>query len=80
MGEVESILRVEEKSSIRDIIKILSLKYSENFKSKILGSHNVLNKYIILILNDEDVRSFNGLDTVLKEGDKLTFLPVIAGG
>ena len=80
MGEVESILKVDEQSSIKDIIKKLTLKYGENFKSKILDSHNVLNKYVILILNGVNIGSYNGLDTVVKEGDKLTFLPVIAGG
>ena len=80
MGEVESILKVDEQSSIKDIIKKLTLKYGENFKSKILDSHNVLNKYVILILNGVNISSYNGLDTVVKEGDKLAFLPVIAGG
>jgi MoaD family protein len=79
-GEEESYLEVDKNSSVKDIIKNLSLKYGKNFSDKILDSQNVLNKYIILILNDVDIRSFNGLDTMVKEGDVLTFLPVIAGG
>jgi molybdopterin synthase sulfur carrier subunit len=79
-GEEESNLKVDENSSINDIIKYLTSRYGNKFKSKILDSQNVLNKYIIIILNDVDVRSFDGLDTVIKEGDELTFLPVIAGG
>ncbi|MFW9930577.1 MAG: MoaD/ThiS family protein, partial [Candidatus Thorarchaeota archaeon] len=79
-GEEESYLEVDKNSSVKDIIKNLSLKYGKNFSNKILDSQNVLNKYIILILNDVDIRSFNGLDTIVKEGDVLTFLPVIAGG
>ena len=79
-GEEESNLKVDENSSINDIIKYLTSRYGNNFKSKILDSQNVLSKYIIIILNDVDIRSFDGLDTLIKEGDELTFLPVIAGG
>jgi molybdopterin converting factor small subunit len=80
IGEEELILKIDEKSSIKEILEILAIKYGENFKIKFLNSRNELNKYIKLILNDEDLRSFQGLDTVVQEGDELTFLPVIAGG
>lgn len=79
-GEEESNLKVGENTSVKDIIKNLTLRYGDNFKSKILDSQNVLSKYIIIILNDVDIRSFDGLDTTVKEGDEVTFLPVIAGG
>ena len=80
VGEEESILKIDEKSSIKEVIAKLSSKYGENFTNKFLSSQNTLNKYIILLLNDIDVYSFKGFDTLVKEGDELTFLPIIAGG
>lgn len=79
-GVEELTLKVDEKSSIKDVIEKLAIKFGETFKTKILNSQNKLNKYIILILNDKDLRFFEGFDTFLQEDDEITFLPVIAGG
>ncbi|TFG03065.1 MAG: MoaD/ThiS family protein [Promethearchaeota archaeon] len=79
-GEVESILKIDEESSVKDLIEKLIIKYGEKFVSNFLTSQNELNKYILLILNDKDLRTLNGLDTLIMDGDEITFLPVIAGG
>lgn len=78
--EKELIVSTSEKSSIKDVIQKLVLKYGENFKKVILNSQDLLNKYIILGLNGEDIRNFQGLDTSLQAGDEIAFLPAIAGG
>jgi molybdopterin converting factor small subunit len=39
-----------------------------------------LRQYVNLFLNDEDVRGLEGRDTPLRESDRLTIVPSIAGG
>jgi molybdopterin converting factor small subunit len=39
-----------------------------------------LRQYINLFLNDEDIRDLQGLETPLKESDRLMLVPSIAGG
>jgi molybdopterin converting factor small subunit len=40
----------------------------------------LLNRYVNVDLNDEDVRVLDGLDTAVSERDTLVTLPTMAGG
>jgi MoaD family protein len=79
-GKDAIILSIDENSNIKDILKKLNLKFGKEFENTILNSPDVLSKYIILILNGKDIRSFDGLDTIIHQGDEISFLPAIAGG
>jgi molybdopterin synthase sulfur carrier subunit len=39
-----------------------------------------LRRFVNVYLNDEDVRFLDGLATPVKDGDKVTVLPAVAGG
>ncbi|HEY5670760.1 MAG TPA: ubiquitin-like small modifier protein 1 [Anaerolineales bacterium] len=39
-----------------------------------------LRPFVNLFLNDENIKALQGLDTPLKEGDRLMLIPSIAGG
>ena len=39
-----------------------------------------LRRFVNVYLNDEDVRFLDGLGTQVKDGDKITVLPAVAGG
>ncbi len=41
---------------------------------------NQLNDFINIFVNGSDIRSQRGLDTTLKENDRLIIMPAIAGG
>ncbi|MFX0020323.1 MAG: MoaD/ThiS family protein [Promethearchaeota archaeon] len=79
-GKGVIVLSIDENSRIKDVIKKLNLKFGKEFEKTILNSPGVLSKYIILGLNGKDVRSFDGLDTIIHQGDEISFLPAIAGG
>lgn len=49
-------------------------------KDRLLNEKGKLRPYINVFHNDEDVRFGGGLDTELKDGDKLAIVPAIAGG
>jgi MoaD family protein len=39
-----------------------------------------LHRFINVYVNDEDVRFAGGLDATVRDGDKVTILPAVAGG
>ncbi|MDX1799019.1 MAG: MoaD/ThiS family protein [Candidatus Lokiarchaeia archaeon] len=80
IGKEEINLSIIENSTIKDVLVKLRLSIGKNFENSIFNVKDKLNKYIILGLNGKDIRKFNGLDTIIKDGDELSFLPAIAGG
>jgi molybdopterin synthase sulfur carrier subunit len=39
-----------------------------------------LRRFVNVYVNDEDIRFQKGKDTVLTDGDEVSFVPAIAGG
>jgi len=76
----EIVLSIGEKSTVKDVLNILVMNLGNELREIIFPSLDNLNKYIILGLNGKDIRSLNNLDTILQNGDEITFLPAIAGG
>ena len=79
-GIKDIIMPINENSTIKDLLSTLILKFGSDFEKFILGSPDILRKYIILALNGKDIRSFDNLNTIIKDGDEVSFLPAIAGG
>ncbi len=75
LGEVA----VENASTVQAALDELSRKYP-GLKDKLLDDKGALRRYVNLFRNEEDVRHAQGLGTALKEGDRLTIVPAIAGG
>jgi len=80
IGKDQINLSIYGNSTIREILVRLRLLIGKNFEENIFNIKGILNKYIILGLNGKDIRKFDGLDTIIKAGDELSFLPAIAGG
>jgi molybdopterin converting factor small subunit len=49
-------------------------------KKHLFNDANELRPFVNLFLGDEDVRHLQGVETPLKEGDRLMIIPSIAGG
>jgi len=80
ISEEEITLSINEASTIKDALNILSRKLGKVLKETIFTSSETLNNYIILGLNGRDIRSLDNLKTLLHNGDEISFLPAIAGG
>ena len=72
-------IAVENAGTVQAAIEELTRKYP-GIKEKLLDDKGGLRRYVNLFKNDEDVRAGQGLATGLKEGDRLTIVPAIAGG
>ena len=70
---------VENAATVQAAIEELSRKFP-GLRDKLLDDKGALRRYVNLFRNDEDVRHAQGLGTSLKEGDRLTIVPAIAGG
>lgn len=63
----------------RDLISNLETKYG-GISQRLLDGAGKLRRFVIIYLNDEDIRFLQDLDTPIKEGDTVSIVPAIAGG
>ena len=50
------------------------------FKNHILTDSNEVHQFLNIYVNDEDIRFLSNLETAIKDGDVISFLPALAGG
>lgn len=79
-GKEEFIFNVDHVITLRDLLNELNSLLGREFEEIIIASEGKLNKYIILGLNGKNIGKYDGLETIMKDGDELSFLPAIAGG
>ncbi|MFX0100939.1 MAG: MoaD/ThiS family protein [Candidatus Hodarchaeota archaeon] len=75
----EITIDIGEKSTIKDLLENLKERFGKEFEGRFY-TNGKLNSYIIILLNGNDVRNAKFINTELKEGDNILFLPAIAGG
>ncbi|MFX0106028.1 MAG: MoaD family protein [Candidatus Hodarchaeota archaeon] len=80
IGKEEVALSFDNTINVKDILMKLSLMFGKDFEENIFSAEGELSKYIILGLNGKDIRKFDGLNTIIEDGDIISFLPAIAGG
>ncbi len=68
-----------EGNTIGEVLQNLDARYP-GFRQQISDGDGQLHRFVIIYLNDEDVRYLQALDTPLKEGDVVSILPALAGG
>ena len=66
--------------SVRQIVDLLANKYPRLREQLYAPSSFSLREFVNIFLNGEDIRDLNGLDTKLKDKDRITIMPAIAGG
>ena len=77
-GERE--LKIDYYGPISGLIDALALKYDNEFKDTLLSENGELREYMKILINGEDVRTRNGLETVVGEEDEIVIFQTIAGG
>ena len=74
------ILEINEKSQISDLYCLLKDKFGKRFEDIVFDSDGELSKYVLISINNNEISSLNGSDTLLGMDDKILFIPAIAGG
>ena len=75
-GQTEATVR---GSNVREALEDLTIQFPP-LKKHLFNQADELRPFINLFLGEEDIRHLQGIDTPLKEGDKLMIIPSIAGG
>jgi MoaD family protein len=74
-------LEIKTNASVRDLLIRLAEKHGEPFKKAVYHPEDKeLQPHHILAINGLMVNLLNGLDTKLKDGDRVTIMPVVTGG
>src|SRR2546421_5863039 len=63
----------------RELIASLESQFS-GIGERLLDGDGKLRRFVNVYLNDEDIRFLQNLDTPIKQGDKISIVPAIAGG
>ncbi|HRW08709.1 MAG TPA: MoaD/ThiS family protein [Caldilineaceae bacterium] len=49
-------------------------------RTKLLDDNGEVKRFINVFVNDDEIRTLQGLDTPVKENDKVSIVPAMAGG
>jgi molybdopterin converting factor small subunit len=71
---------VEEDSTVKQLLLQMAFRYPRFRQSVFDSGLQKLNENICVFRNDRLLELDNGLQTALKNGDKIAFVPVIPGG
>ncbi|MBS7611373.1 MoaD/ThiS family protein [Candidatus Bathyarchaeota archaeon] len=77
-GSEEVTLEVPEDSTFKDLLKSL-VKRKSRFKNAVLNGGDV-REIVLTLINQKDIGVLNGLNTKLKDGDEIVFVPISHGG
>jgi len=69
-----------DASTLREVIDMLTLKYGENLKSRLLDDKGNIRRFINIYVNGKDIRFLNHIETQLNNGDEISIIPAVGGG
>lgn len=74
-------VELKTDATTRDLLAQLAGKHGDPFKKAVYDPKDTaLKPYHILAVNGLMMTLLNGLDTKLKDGDKVSVMPVVTGG
>lgn len=65
--------------SLREVLAAVG-RESPELLERVLGESGALRRHVNVFVNDEDVRFRELLETPVRDGDRVTIVPAIAGG
>ena len=68
-----------QAQTVGEALTILTDCYT-GLRPHLFTSEGQLRSFVNLFINDEDIRQLQGLETPIKESDRLILIPSIAGG
>jgi MoaD family protein len=76
------IIELKSEATTRDLLALLAGKYGDAFKKAVYDPKDTsaLKPYHILAVNGLMINLLSGLDTKLKDGDRVSVMPVVTGG
>lgn len=66
-------------NSVGDVIQALEVDYP-GIAEKILDQEGEVKRFINVFRNDDEIRALDGLATPVRDGDRISIVPAMAGG
>lgn len=66
-------------ANILAVLEALDAQYP-GFRERLFDDGGELKRFINIYVNDEEIRTLAGKATAVKEGDRITIVPAMAGG
>jgi len=80
-GTHEVDLELEGQQTVGEALEALILRYGGDFRDRVIDpATGGPRRFIIITVNERDIRHLQRLETKLGNGDKIAFLPAVAGG
>lgn len=80
MGSRESFMCLKKGSCLEDLLQILDEQTQGGFSNELVAEDGSFVPGVRLFLNGKDVRFLKEEEQLLKDGDNILFLPLLAGG
>jgi MoaD family protein len=65
--------------TVEELLRNLDKRFP-GLRAFIVNENGQLRRYVSIFVNEGDIRSGDGLTTKLKEGDRVSIVPLVAGG
>lgn len=78
-GVLKTQIEVNDGITVRELLEVLSERFPK-LKQEILDERGELKPMYNILVNGRAVEWLNGLNTTLKDGDEIVFIPPAAGG
>lgn len=80
-GKEKTKVVLEKPANIKNLIQKLIEKLPKEFEESLLDAElKDPRPNALILINGKEINILNGLETILKEGDEITFIPVTHGG
>jgi molybdopterin synthase sulfur carrier subunit len=81
LGQREFEVSIQEESTVKDLLSWMIERWGDELSPHLFQpeSDRVL-PHIRLLVNGRDIQFLNGVDTILRDGDEFSMLPILTGG
>lgn len=74
-------ITLEKDSTVRELIRVFSRRAGKGFAESIYDKkRGLMHESVLIFVNDKNIKSSSGIETCLKDGDKVSILYALAGG
>jgi molybdopterin synthase sulfur carrier subunit len=69
----------DDATTVAELIQSLETQYP-GIQERLLDDDGNLKRFINIFRNDDEIRTLSGLETALRDGDRISIVPAMAGG
>lgn len=78
-GRIKFEEEIDEKDTIGNLFGRMAEKH-EGFTFLYDTENKTVQSYVIVIVNEDSLPFYNGMEVTIKDGDKIAFIPEFVGG